>query len=277
MDRAQLADFLRTRREALSPEDVGMPRGPRRRATGLRREEVAALAQMSVDYYSRLEQSRGPQPSEQMLAALSRALRLSLDERDHLFRISGHGTPSRSVRWEHISPGLMRVLDRLEDTPAQVMNVLGETMVQTPSAVALLGDQTHFTGLYRNATYRFFMHEASRARYPREDQDHHARVFTSDLREAASRVPDEPRVSDVVDALQDASVEFARVWAAHEVGRHHDEKRLVHPELGVIEVHCQHLHDPAQMQNLLVFTATPGSEDAEKLAFLNVLGRQQVG
>ena len=93
MDRAQLADFLRTRREALQPEDVGLPRGPRRRTGGLRREEVAALCGMSTDYYGRLEQRRGPQPSDQMLAAMARGLRLTLAERDHLFRLAGHDVP----------------------------------------------------------------------------------------------------------------------------------------------------------------------------------------
>src|SRR5215207_2750249 len=120
MDRAGLADFLRRRREALQPEDVGLARGSRRRTSGLRREEVASLCDMSVDYYSRLEQRRGPQPSEQMLAAIARGMRLTLDERDYLFRIVGHTAPARAVRNDHVSPGLMRVIDRLADTPAQV-------------------------------------------------------------------------------------------------------------------------------------------------------------
>jgi transcriptional regulator with XRE-family HTH domain len=117
VDREQLADFLRRRREALQPQDVGLPKGQRRRTSGLRREEVAALAGMSTDYYSRLEQRRAPQPSTQMVAALAQALRLTLDERDHLFRLTGHSAPSRVIRSDHVSPGLMRVLDRLDDTP----------------------------------------------------------------------------------------------------------------------------------------------------------------
>src|ERR1700704_6215718 len=118
MDRAQLADFLRTRREALQPEDVGLPRGARRRTRGLRREEVAALCGMSTDYYSRIEQQRGPQPSEPMLGAIARGLHLTLDERDHLFRIAGHNTPVRVHRSDHINPGILRILDRPDDTPA---------------------------------------------------------------------------------------------------------------------------------------------------------------
>src|SRR3954468_19424541 len=139
MDRAQLAGFLRTRREALQPEDVGLPRGPRRRTGGLRREEVAALCGMSADYYGRIEQQRGPHPSEQMIAAIAHGLRLSLNERDHLFPspgtrppwsrlspkggcppvpLAGYPTPLRVFRDDHIEPGMMRIFDRLQDTPA---------------------------------------------------------------------------------------------------------------------------------------------------------------
>src|SRR4051812_4911427 len=149
MDRAQLAGFLRGRREALQPEDVGLPRGPRRRTGGLRREEVAALAGMSADHYGRMEQQRGPLPSAPMLAALARALHLSLGERDHLFRLAGHRAPGRVLRDDHLSPAMMRIVDRLADTPALVMSRFSETLVQTRPAVALLGDHTRFSGLSR--------------------------------------------------------------------------------------------------------------------------------
>lgn len=133
--------FLRARREALQPEDVGLRRGSRRRARGLRREEVAELCDMSADYFARLERGSGPRPSQQTAAAIARGLRLAPDERDHLFLLCGHRTPHRRLRSEHVNPGLMRVLDRLQDTPAQVMGPLGETLLQTPPAVALLGEQ----------------------------------------------------------------------------------------------------------------------------------------
>src|SRR6476469_8699799 len=118
IDRVGLAGFLRHRRESLQPEDVGLPRGRRRRTSGLRREEVAALCHMSTDYYSRLERERGPHPSEQMIASIAQGLHLSLDERDHLFRLAGQHPPERSANSEHVSPGLLRILDRLDDTPA---------------------------------------------------------------------------------------------------------------------------------------------------------------
>jgi transcriptional regulator with XRE-family HTH domain len=269
MDRAQLADFLRTRREALQPEDVGLPRGPRRRTGGLRREEVAALSGMSTDYYTRIEQQRGPQPSEQMLAAIARGLHLNLDERDHLFRVGGHPAPLRALRDDHPSPGLLRILDRLQDTPALVVNRYGETLLQTPMAVDLLGDETRFTGLARSTVYRWFTDPASRDRYPVEDQPLHARVFTAQLRQAYANAPDS-RAGEIVAALLAASPEFAEVWAEHEVGLTHvDRKRIVHPRLGVLELWCQNLLDPDQGHVLVVFTAAPGSPSYEKLQLLS--------
>ncbi len=276
VDRAQLADFLRTRREALTPEDVGLPRGPRRRTAGLRREEVAALAEMSADYYTRLEQGRGPQPSEQMLTAISRGLRLTLDERDHLFRLAGRGTPERSALAGHVSPAVLRILDRLQDTPAQVVNLLGETLAQTPPAVALLGDQLAYTGMRRSLLYRWFTDPGSRRIYPVDDHPMHSRIFAADLRRAATRLPHDARVASMVRSLTQESTELAELWARHEVAPRHDTKRIAHPELGVIHVQCQVLDDPAQQQALLVFTATPGTVDAEKLRLLAVVGAQQM-
>ncbi|MES2170640.1 MAG: helix-turn-helix transcriptional regulator [Actinomycetota bacterium] len=277
MDRAELADFLRRRREALQPEDVGLNRGPRRRTDGLRREEVAALCDMSVDYYSRLEQARGPQPSEQMLASIARGLRLTLDERDHLFRLGGHGVPVRALRGDHISPGLMRVLDRLQDTPAQVMSELGETLVQTPAARALFGDETRFDGMSRSVTYRWFTDPATRAVYPVEDHPVRSRGFTADLRRVYTKHGAESRAGAVVDVLLERSAEFAELWAAHEVNSIYSyEKRLLNAEVGELTVQCQLLHDPEQGQALLVFTATPGTESYQKLQLLSVIGNQQI-
>lgn len=187
MDRAGLADFLRRRREALQPEDVGLARGSRRRTTGLRREEVAALCEMSVDYYSRLEQRRGPRPSEQLLAAIARGLRLTFDERDHLFRLAGHTAPVRVLRSDHVSPGLMRVLDRLSDTPAVVLTDLGETLVQTPAARALFGDETRHQGLARSGHYRWFTRPETRDVYPVEDHPERSRTIVADARAVSAK------------------------------------------------------------------------------------------
>jgi transcriptional regulator with XRE-family HTH domain len=277
VDREQLADFLRRRRAALQPEDVGLRRGTRRRTAGLRREEVAALCDMSADYYSRLEQARGPQPSEQMLAAIARGLRLTLDERDHLFRLAGHTAPTRALRSEHVSPGLMRVLDRLADTPAQVMTEFGETLAQTPAARALFGDETRFEGFMRSVGYRWFMDASVRDVYPAADHSLHSRAFTAEIRTAYAKFGARSRAGAMVDALLTGSPEFAELWADHEVrSTHAREKRLQHREVGVMDMQCQFLIDPEQGQTLLVLTATPGTESYERLQLLSVIGTQSI-
>jgi transcriptional regulator with XRE-family HTH domain len=277
VDRIQLADFLRTRREALQPEDVGLPRGPRRRTRGLRREEVAALSGMSTDYYSRLEQRRGPQPSEPMLGAIARGLHLTLDERDHLFRMAGHNTPSRALLSDHVNPGIMRILDRLSDTPAQVISSLAETLVQTRLAVALAGDETHFTGLDRSMVHRWFTDPRTRRLYPEPDHTMHSRAFTSQLRDAYSRLGADSRAGQVVDSLLARSAEFTALWSTHEIGyrRPDDRKRIQHPDLGILDLHCQVLFDADQSQALLVYTATPGTESHDKLRLLSTVGDRQ--
>ncbi|MFI5675606.1 helix-turn-helix transcriptional regulator [Streptomyces cellulosae] len=277
MDRLELAEFLRVRREALQPEDVGLPRGPRRRARGLRREEVAELCGMSTDYYARLERGKSPQPSEQMATAISRGLRLSLAERDHLFLLVGHGTPRRVHRSDHISPGLMRIIDRLQDTPAQIMGSLAETLVQTPPAVALFGEQTHYTGLARSNVYRWFTDPSSRLIYPPADHVANGRVFTAQLRRIATQQGPDGQAAALARRLLDESEEFAAIWNDHPVGlTFTDEKRLVHPEVGELTVHCQILLDPDQEHSLLTFTATPGTESYDKLQLLAVIGNQRL-
>ncbi|GGF13967.1 helix-turn-helix transcriptional regulator [Williamsia phyllosphaerae] len=270
MDRAGLAEFLTRRRDALQPEDVGLPRGARRRTTGLRREEVALLAGMSTDYYSRLEQQRGPHPSDQMLAAIARALHLSLAERDHLFLLAGQNTPRRAARGDHVTPGMMRIIDRLGDTPAMVVNSAGETLLQTAPATALLGDETAHTGLARSVTYRWFTDAGARAKHPVDDHAIHARAHTARLRTAATAEGPTSRAAEVATALLAVSPAFAEHWSRHDVDTTlpDQRKRLLHPELGLIEVHCQTLLDPDQSQFLLVYTATPGSESHQKLAML---------
>ena len=276
MDRPQLADFLRARRTALQPEDVGLPRGPRRRTAGLRREEVAALCGMSADYYGRLEQGRGPQPSAPMLAAIARGLHLTLAERDHLFRLAGHHAPDRASRADHVAPAVQRILDRLQDTPAMVVTETGETLVQTPAAMALLGDQTHYTGLERSTLFRWFTDPASRDVYPAEDHDERAATFVAELRAAYARGGAGSRAARLVDALLPRSEEFATMWARHEVAdKRSRTKRMQHPDLGVLTLDCQTLLDTDTGQRLLVFTASPGTPDADKLALLTVLGPRQ--
>jgi len=275
MDRTALADFLRRRRAGLLPADVGLSAGARRRAPGLRREEVAALTGMSVDYYTRLEQARGPQPSEQMLAALARALRLSDDERDYLFRVAGHAAPDRLGALPHVAPALLRVLDRLSDTPALILSNLGETLVANSLAVALFGDVSGLTGLERSEVYRWFTAADARLMYPEDDRDRQSRALVANLRAAYGALGARSRAGALVSALVEASPEFAALWERHEVARRfEDHKVLIHPAIGPIELDCQALFTEDQSQALLVLTAPPRSEGWEKLQLLAVLGTQ---
>lgn len=191
MDKKEVAEFLRHRRETLRPRDVGLIEG-RAGVRRLRREEVAHLAGMSTDYYARLEQQRAPQPSVQITTALARALRLTLDERDHLFVLIGHNAPARFHRSEHVSPTLMRVLDRLDDTPALVQTDLLDTLAMNPLAVALLGDQTRHTGLASSGYYRWFMDPAERLTVPEETHERHGRAKAARMRAALTAGSDTP-------------------------------------------------------------------------------------
>ncbi|MHA6765005.1 helix-turn-helix transcriptional regulator [Streptacidiphilus sp. PAMC 29251] len=275
MDRGELADFLRTRRELLQPEDVGLPRTRRRRTGGLRREEVAVLSSMSTDYYSRIEQQRGPRPSEQMLAAIAQGLRLSLDERDHLFRLAGYATPRRVSRTDHINPGMLRIFQRMDDSPAQIINQLGETIAQNRLSVLLVGDQTRYTGLARSLAYRWFTDPAERTLFPAEDHPQHGRTISAHLLATHTRDSTEPRTKALVKALLSSGDEFVAIWGEHPVvGPYCAPKRIEHPRIGPLELHGQSLVDPDQSQILTVFTASPGSESQEKLEFLSVLGDQ---
>lgn len=276
IDRAGLAQFLRRRRAALQPEDVGLPRGQRRRTGGLRREEVALLCHMSSDYYSRLERERGPQPSEQMIAAIAQGLHLTLLERDHLFRLAGHRPPSRGGgSSDHINPGLLRIFDRLHDTPAEIVSELGETLRQTELGAALVGDLMSYTGLSRSIGYRWFLEPSARLRYAAEDHPFLSRLWVSGLREVATLREPESRAGAMVAELLARSAEFAEIWDAHEVGlRPQGEKRFVHPDLGALSLSCHTLLDPSQSHSLLVYTASPGSESHEKLRLLSVIGTQ---
>lgn len=246
----------------------------RRRTRGLRREEVAALAHMSSDFYARLEQRRGSRPSEQTTAALARALRLTQDERDHLFALAGHTAPPRSFRTDHASPALLRVLNLL-DTPAQIVSDLGVTLSQNLMAEALVGVQTNHSGLRRSLIYRWFTEPNQRAIHPEADHPRHSRDHVASLRAVHGRAADDPEVHELVERLLSESDEFAALWERHEVAsRSGTLKRFVHPLVGLLTLDCQILTAENLTERLIVFTASPGSQDADQLTLLSVIGSQ---
>ncbi|WP_030902901.1 helix-turn-helix transcriptional regulator [Streptomyces sp. NRRL F-5126] len=275
MERDQLADFLRRRRKAIRPADVGLADGPRRRTTGLRREEVAMLAGMSVDYVVRLEQGRSSQPSTQLLGSLARALRLSDDERDHLFHLAGHHPPPADGVARLARAGLIRMLDLLGDTPAMVLSDLGEVLAQNRAAALLAGDRGGFSGDLRYPVYRWFADPASRAVVAPEEREGYGRHLVADLRAAVGRRSGDPTVAGLVDRLRTASTDFRRLWDEHEVAvRRADRKTLLHPRVGRMVMECETLVTPDQGQQLLVLTPAD-SETRERLELLRVLGSQE--
>ncbi|WP_194896195.1 MmyB family transcriptional regulator [Catenulispora pinisilvae] len=277
MDLAELGGFLKSRRDRIRPREVGLPSGPRRRVPGLRRDEVAQLAGASVDYYIELERG-GAQPSEQMLAALARALRLSRDERDHLYHLAGRPVPPAGSAAAHVSPGMMDLLDRLVDTPARVITDLHVVLVQNRLAAALLGPPPPGTTARAGFVYRWFTDPAARGLYPPADHARHAESFVADLRAAVARRGrhDEESRSLVAELLE-RSPEFAELWSRHDVAvRRLDAKRIVHPALGVIDVNCLNLLSEDGSQRLLWFSPVAGTDAVEKLELLSVLGIQDL-
>lgn len=277
MDRAELADFLRRSRERLSPADVGLPPGFRRRTPGLRRDEVSSLAGMSTDYYTRLEQSRGPHPSVPVLTGLARALRLTDDECDHLFLLAGQIPPQHSAGSRHVSPGLLHLLSRVDDTAAFVVSDLGETLVQNRLSISLSGDARLLAPRERNFTWRWFTDPMTRTRFPEDDWPIHARTYVSDLRATAARRHGDQDVAEFVAALRAASMEFEQLWQQHTVAvRRSDSKRMIHPEVGLLDLLCEVLTSAETGQNLVILYPRPGTDAQEKLDLLRVIGQQDL-
>jgi transcriptional regulator with XRE-family HTH domain len=273
MDRRQLADFLRRSRNRLRPREVDLPEGRHRRTPGLRREEVAQLAGMSADYVMRLEQARSPQPSTQILAALARALRLTEDERDHLYLLAGLPPPVGRLAGTHVRPSLQYLLDHLRETPAQLVGDLGDLLAMNALAEALFGCVCTVKGPDRNIAWRWFTDPAVRAGYPAEEHDHHSHQTVADLRAAVARRGTDEASAALVRRLRAASEEFSSLWDAHEVAvRRRSQMRVIHPEVGPIVFDCEVLLTPAEDQRLLVFTPPPGSPSVDALGLLDLLG-----
>lgn len=236
IDRAGFADFLRRRRELLRPADVGLPDGRRRRTPGLRREEVAALAGVSSDYYSRLEQCRGSRPSEPVVSALARALRCDLDAGDHLFHLAGITPPTRRGG-RHIPPGLLKLGDHLTDVPARICTDLHDVLWQNPLADTTFGCMLDDRGRAGNLVWQWFTESAWREWIPEDDWPHLSESSVRDLRATYARRAGDADVTSLVHGLLKRSDEFRGLWERHEVGaRRFDRKRFRHPEVGLLHL-----------------------------------------
>jgi transcriptional regulator with XRE-family HTH domain len=275
-DRAEFGGFLRTRREALRPADVGLAPGTRRRTPGLRREEVAMMASISADYYERLEQARGVRPSEQVVASLARALRLSADERDHLYVLAGLQPPPQFATGGYVDPGLMHLLDALTGTPALVTDDLSTVVAQNPLAIALVGAWAERPGREANVAWRWFTDLSSRQLYPAEDHEEMGRDTVADLRSAVFRRDQDSVARGLVAELTARSSEFAGLWGLGEVAPTRSKRKtLLHPHAGRLDVQCDVVLSPGTGHRLVMFRPQPGTETAERIDFLRVLGRQE--
>lgn len=277
VDRVELAEFLRRRRARVQPADVGLQASPRRRTPGLRRQEVAQLAGMSVDYYIRLEQGRGPRPSRQMIAAISRALRLSNDESAYLHHLVGEVPAPASGPVREVRAGVLHLLDRLDDTPALVCDATYNVLAWNAMAAALLGDFSMLPPGERNIIWRFFTNPDARNRHDESSALSFARESVADLRAAAARYANDRSVRRLIDQLLAASSEFRQLWAEQEVQvRRSTHKRLHHRVVGWLDLDCEALHDPERDQWIVLYTAAPTSPSYEALRLLKVVGTQDL-
>ncbi|HEY6479454.1 MAG TPA: helix-turn-helix transcriptional regulator [Streptosporangiaceae bacterium] len=275
IDLAELGDFLRRTRERIDPPSVGLAPRSRMRTPGLRREDIAQLTGISVDYYARLEQQRGARPSEQVLGALARALRLTDDECDYLYRLAGYATLARGTAIRHVRPGLLLVLDRLVDVPAQVSSDSGQALARNAMAEALFGAPV-LPGRAGNAIWLLFAATDSRPLL-KEEVPRLMASAVADLRATHARRPHDAEVNALIRDLLEVSDEFRELWERHDVAvRHSSSKTFVHPQVGRLELECEVLLSASASgeQSLVLYTPRPGTDTAEKLQLLRVLGRE---
>ncbi|WP_127360633.1 helix-turn-helix transcriptional regulator [Actinacidiphila soli] len=264
MARPELARFLRDRRENLRPADVGLPGDRRRRTPGLRREEVALLAQMSVDYYARLEQARGPRPSPRILDALTDALRLTRAERIHLFRLAGTNPTPPPGPVRRVRPHLVDLLRRMPETGAIVTDATYDVIAWNPLAGALLGGDL---SAEPNLARRRFLGVGRP--YESSSAEEFTHIVVSRLRRAADRYPRDEALGRLLAELRAGSEEFGQIWDTNPVhAPGHRTKTLTHPQVGRLRLNCDVLTVPDDDQQVVFITADPGTPSARALRHL---------
>ncbi|MEU6577470.1 helix-turn-helix transcriptional regulator [Streptomyces sp. NPDC046805] len=277
MATAEFGKAVRRWRDRVPPEAAGVSAGGQRRAAGLRREELAMLAGISVDYVTRLEQGRATNPSAQVVEALARALRLSEEERAHLFRLAGLVSPGPETVPGYITPSVQRLLDRLTGTPVAVFDASWTLLMANAPYAALMGDPSGRRGHERNGVWRHFLGPGTGARRTPQAQRDHEAALVADLRAAAERYPADRRLQRLIAELRAGSERFAELWEAGAVGRHEaSPKTIDHPQIGPVTLDCDVLTVAGSDLRIMVYTAEPGTEDAERLALLTVLGTQDL-
>lgn len=277
-DGTDVGTTLRAWRDRLSPEEVGLPSRPSRRASGLRREELAELTGISVDYVVRLEQGRASHPSQQVVAALAGALRLTAAERDHLYRLARLAPPSDQEVSDHIPPGVQRLLGRLGDAAIAVFAADWRLVWWNRGWAALVGDPSSTPAALRNfARDSFPVDDRSprMARWPVTSLtgDTIEAAIVSDLRRATGRFPSSRRLRTVVAELMEGNERFAELWAAGAVGAHREDHKIItHPAVGPVAVDCDVMTDGDAEMKIVILTAQPGSEDETRMRLAILAG-----
>lgn len=272
-----LGDALQAWRARILPADVGIPSGTKRRVPGLRREELAALAGLSVDYLVRLEQGRATNPSPETLGALARGLRLTTHERDMLYRIAGSAPPSPGTVPSHVPPGVQRMVDRLADTPAAVFSAIHTIIQWNEPWAALLGDPSEWEGKDRNLIWRHFAGDGSRVCHSGDALEAHERELVADLRLASIKYPDDRELKTLIESLHAKSTAFDSLWNRFEAKPPSSARKTVaHPALGKIMLDCEVLTVTGSDLRIIVFTTVPGTSDAANLDLLRVIGLQDL-
>jgi len=270
--------YIQAWRHRIQPADVGLPPGLSRRTRGLRREELALLASISVDYLVRLEQGRATNPSAEVLAALSRALRLTDEERDLLYTVAGQAPPRRSAMTTHVPPSVQRLVDRLADLPVAVYDPAWTIIAWNRVWAALMGDPSVLSGRDRNLVWRTFTGTSSRVRKSATEVDEFEVNTVADLRRALATYPGDARLRDLVSDLREASPRFATLWEERVVNLlGPNSKTIAHPEVGPIALDCDVLTVAGSDLRLVVYTAEPSSPDAGRLRLVQVIGLQKLG
>lgn len=279
MEHSEFGRTLRRLRDHVAPDTVGVVAGSRRRAVGLRREELAALAGISADYLTRLEQGRATSPSAQVVEALARALRVADAERELLFRLAGHAAPGADVVPSRIPPSVQRLLDRLADTPVAVLDAAGTILTANGPYDALMGPVAALRGHERNTAWRHLVGPGSRAVHSDAEQRAFEASVVAELRLTVARYPLDRGLQQLVRDLRAASDRFVELWDAGEtvVPRSSGRRKVVeHPTVGRITLDCDTLRIATDDLTVLAYTAEPGSADAERLALAIVLGTQSL-
>jgi transcriptional regulator with XRE-family HTH domain len=271
-ERGDLATLIRAWRDRLRPETVGLPGGPGRRAAGIRREELSMLAGISVDYIVRLEQGRADRPSEQVVAAITRALQLSEDERDQLYIAAGLVPPSPTLVPRHIPPSVQRMLVRMPDIGTAVFAADWTLVTANDAWMGLHGTWTG-EPRERNLLWRQFVTGNTRLRRDDAATEHFERAIIADLRIATIRYPADPSLQTLISDLRDRSPRFRAFWAGVEVATHRGERKtIVHPSIGDITLDCDVCTVEGTGLRIVTFTAEPGSDDESRLALARTLG-----